>query len=164
MRVMVTGHRPNKLGGHGSSPMRSWVVSSLRLVLEGLQRREAGVEVITGMALGVDQWWALEALALGIPVHAYLPCDQMDTVWWEESRRVFHDILAQCSTKRIVSPGPYVAWKMQQRNRAMVDAADLCVAVWDGTPGGTHNCVQYARKVELPIIRLEPKLRTMARL
>jgi len=39
----------------------------------------------------------------------------------------------------------YKASKMQKRNIWIVDNSDGLVAVWDGTPGGTANCVEYAR-------------------
>ena len=32
---------------------------------------------------------------------------------------------------------------MQKRNEFMVDNSDLVVAVWNGTSGGTANCLAY---------------------
>lgn len=45
----------------------------------------------------------------------------------------------------------------QQRNQWMVDRADAVLAVWDGSPGGTANCVNYARKVGKPITIIDPR-------
>ena len=45
---------------------------------------------------------------------------------------------------------------MQKRNEYMVDLADRVIAVWDGSKGGTANCVKYAEKVGKEIIRIEP--------
>ena len=36
---------------------------------------------------------------------------------------------------------------MPTRNEYMVDLADKIIAVWDGSNGGTANCVKYAEKV-----------------
>lgn len=36
------------------------------------------------------------------------------------------------------------------------DLADKVIAVWDGTKGGTGNCVKYAEKCGKEIIRIEP--------
>ncbi len=35
----------------------------------------------------------------------------------------------------------------QRRNEFMVDASDALAAFFDGSPGGTANCVRYARSV-----------------
>ena len=35
---------------------------------------------------------------------------------------------------------------MQERNIFMVDRADEILAVWNGTSGGTKNCIDYAKK------------------
>jgi uncharacterized phage-like protein YoqJ len=44
---------------------------------------------------------------------------------------------------------------LQKRNEWMVDHCDLLIAVWDGSEGGTANCVRYARHHERQIKRLE---------
>ena len=53
--------------------------------------------------------------------------------------------------------GEYNVAKMQLRNMYMVDNSDVVIAVWDGTSGGTGNCVKYARKIEREIIQINPK-------
>jgi len=53
----------------------------------------------------------------------------------------------------VCEPG-YAAWKMQRRNEAMVDACTHVLALWDGSSGGTENCVKYAEKKRKPIINL----------
>lgn len=52
----------------------------------------------------------------------------------------------------------YYPAKMQKRNEYMVDNSDIVIAVWDGTKGGTYNCVKYAQKLEKKIIQINPKL------
>jgi len=46
---------------------------------------------------------------------------------------------------------------MQKRNEYMVDNADIVIAVWDGTKGGTCNCVRYAKKLGKDIVIINPK-------
>jgi hypothetical protein len=43
----------------------------------------------------------------------------------------------------------------------MVDHAELLIAVWDGTSGGTANCVKYARKDGVEIWRINPATHEM---
>jgi hypothetical protein len=40
----------------------------------------------------------------------------------------------------------------------MVDNSDLLIAVWDGSSGGTSNCVSYATIKGKQIIRIDPTL------
>lgn len=47
-------------------------------------------------------------------------------------------------------------WLMQKRNEYMVDLADRVIAVWDGSKGGTANCIKYAEKVGKEIIKIKP--------
>ena len=46
---------------------------------------------------------------------------------------------------------------MQERNEWMVNNCDVLIAVWDGTSGGTANCVKYAESLQLDIRRINPK-------
>jgi uncharacterized phage-like protein YoqJ len=48
-------------------------------------------------------------------------------------------------------PGP---WVMQRRNEWMVDHCDILYAFWDGTSGGTANCVKYAAQIGKPYVNL----------
>ncbi|PAD70641.1 hypothetical protein CHH83_02225 [Bacillus sp. 7586-K] len=45
---------------------------------------------------------------------------------------------------------------MQKRNEWMVDNSDYVIAVWDGTKGGTGNCVKYAQKQNKYITTIKP--------
>lgn len=38
----------------------------------------------------------------------------------------------------------------------MVDDADRILALWDGSSGGTANCVGYANDIKKPITNLWP--------
>jgi uncharacterized phage-like protein YoqJ len=47
-----------------------------------------------------------------------------------------------------------IAEAMQLRNIWMVDHADEVWAFWDGSKGGTANCVKYAERVNKPVRNL----------
>lgn len=38
----------------------------------------------------------------------------------------------------------------------MVDNSDTVIAVWDGSKSGTGNCVEYAKRKNVPVFTLEP--------
>ncbi len=99
------------------------------------------------MALGTDQWAAEEAVALGIPFVAALPCDGMEHPWPLPSQERFRALLAKARQIVVVSPGPYKPWKLQRRNEWVVDNCGLLLSVHDGSSGGTYNCLRYAGAV-----------------
>lgn len=153
MILAATGHRPDKLGGYDPSPMQTYVRERLRLVL--MQHRPE--YVVTGMALGVDTWWAEEAHCLGIPFVAAVPFEGQQNLWPLPSRERYRRLLELAIDVVHVSPPGYQAWKMDARNRWMVDRCDVLVAVYDGSLGGTHNTVAYARTLGRDLVRINPK-------
>lgn len=152
MIVGVTGHRPSKLGGWDPlHPVVIRVKQTLRLALIDTWP----TALVTGMALGVDTWAAQEALELGIPFIAALPCDGMELTWPLPSQERFRGLLTKAQKAVVVSPGPFKPWKMQKRNEWVVDNCELLLAVHDGSSGGTFNCLQYAQGIGRPIRYLD---------
>lgn len=153
MIYAATGHRPDKLGGYDSL-----VDARLRnLALAFLREQEDGVPamVISGMAQGWDMAWAEAALALGIPLIAAVPFDGQESRWPEPAQKRWRGILDQANNVEVISYGEYAAWKMQVRNRWMVNRCDVLVALWNGAAGGgTANCVEYAQQQRKPIVNL----------
>lgn len=109
------------------------------------------------MAQGVDQWAAEVCTRMGIPWCAAIPFEGQDSVWTAESQAYYRSLLKLATSTCVVSAGGYAGWKMQIRNQWMVDRCDILVAVWDGSAGGTSNCVRYAEKVGRKIHRINPK-------
>jgi uncharacterized phage-like protein YoqJ len=155
MIVAFTGHRPNKLGGYNlPNPIYLHVCQEIDKTLKEIK----ATKVITGMALGVDQWAAWVAIQNNIPFIAAIPFEGQEKAWPTKSQNTFHKLLEKASEKVIVCPGGYSANKMQIRNQWMVDHCNTLIAVWDGTPGGTGNCVAYAKSINKEIIYIDPRL------
>jgi uncharacterized phage-like protein YoqJ len=110
------------------------------------------------MAQGSDQIAAWVAMELNIPYIAALPCDDMDRVWPEESKKKFK-LLVESAEKVInVNPGPYASWKMHSRDKYVVDNSNLMLAVYDGKPtGGTFITVDYTNKSNKKVLIINPK-------
>lgn len=144
-----TGHRPDKLGGYGADVAKR-LVDLARAALTKYHPDE----VISGMALGWDTALALAAIELGIPLTAAVPFEGQERKWQPEQQDLFRAILARATNVVIVSAGGYGAWKMQVRNEWMVDRATGVLALWDGSTGGTGNCIAYARTREVEIVNL----------
>lgn len=146
MIIAGTGHRPTKLGGYGTE-----ATSRVIRVAEAELLRIKPTQVITGMALGWDQALAYAAISLGIPFIAYIPFKGQELMWPHKSQTEYRHLLSMASMHVIISEGGYTSQKMQIRNEAMVDMCELVLALWDGSTGGTFNCIAYARKVGRPV-------------
>lgn len=153
MYIAVTGHRPDKIGGYDFlSTQRRWIRHQLRDKL--IENRPTAC--ISGMALGTDQDFAWTAMFLGIPVLAVIPFVGQESRWNASAQAFYRSLLERCYHIQVVCPGEYAAWKMQKRNEWMVDHCELLLAVWDGSSGGTENCLEYAHKIGRRVIRINP--------
>lgn len=148
MIVAFTGHRPDKLGGW--DPLDP-VVARVRKALRDELVRNWPLHAISGMALGVDTWAAETCVELGIPFVAAVPCDRMEVTWSLPAQERFHALLKKAYEVVVVAPGPYKPWKMQKRNEFLVDHCNRRLAVYDGSPGGTRNCLACAEEVHCEI-------------
>jgi uncharacterized phage-like protein YoqJ len=144
-----TGHRPDKLGGYSERVFNRLVDLAVAAI-----KHYQPTKIISGMALGWDMALARGAVVANIPFVAAVPFDGQEKMWPEESQNLYNQLIAKCESLEIVSPGSYAASKMQRRNQWMVDHCTTVLALWDGSSGGTGNCVAYAKKVGRPIVNL----------
>lgn len=141
MIICGTGHRPDKLGGYTNEAFLK-VVGVAQNHLEETKPEK----VISGMAMGFDMALFQAALNLGISVVAAIPFKGQECKWQEKTQKYYHYLLSKASEIVYVCDPGYAAWKMQKRNEWMCDNADRIVACWDGSEGGTKNCVDYAER------------------
>ena len=154
MIVAFTAHRPNKLGGYNlPNPTYIYVCQQIEKILKELNPEK----VISGMALGGDQWAANIAIKFNIPFIAAIPFEGQEKAWPEASQKTYHRLLSKAAKKVIVCEGEYARNKMQVRNEWMVNNSDILIGIWDGTPGGTGNCINYAKSINKKIIYINPK-------
>lgn len=157
MIVAATGHRPNKLGGYALMHERSVRAMALAGLYETRPKW-----VISGMALGWDLAVAEAAHTLGIPYTAAIPFRGQDRMWPEQSQDRYNRVLKHASEVKIVThfdpldalTAADVSAAMQRRNVWMVNNADLVLALWDGSKGGTGNCVRFATQAGVPVLNL----------
>lgn len=152
--VAFTGHRPDKLGGYKlPNPTYMHVCREIEKALIQLKPDK----IISGMALGVDQWAANIALKLGIPFIAAVPFLGQEGKWPDSSKKIYKMLLDKAAEIVIVSEGGYAAGKLQARNKWMVDHADIVIAVYNGdATGGTANCVKYAKEHDKEMVYITP--------
>lgn len=153
MILGITGHRPSKLGGYGENPLRARVRTAMR---EFIVKHRPKL-LLSGMALGVDQWAVELAIGAGIPFHAYVPFDGQESKW-KYDQQVYYRRLLKAAARVIYCSSPgYEAWKMQRRNECIVDDCTHLLGVFDYSEGGTANCISYAERKKRDITIIDPK-------
>lgn len=145
----ISGHRPEKL----DDP--EWVKEALR---EAFLVFDVD-KVVQGMAAGVDLMAARVAHEMGIPFICARPwAGHTARKGWKltyaSAIRNAEDVVNVDESFKY--PGP---WIYQKRNKWMVDNSDFLISVWDGSDGGTCNCVYYAYKVGVRVFNCNPKKR-----
>jgi uncharacterized phage-like protein YoqJ len=161
--VCFTGHRPDKLYGYDPfSEGNTNMLYKLRAIIEKFITDKGITTFITGMALGIDMWAGRIVLALRekyphIKLICAIPCAKQWSKWNDDSRKEWDEITNNADEIIFVSEELYTPWCMQKRNEWMVNHVKYVLSVWNGTKGGTENCIIYAKKNDRTIINLHPK-------
>jgi uncharacterized phage-like protein YoqJ len=186
LTICFTGHRPSKLFGYDwNTQGNKNIMRRLRdLILETLHEEwnspeytdgSQSVRFIFGGALGIDQMAfdvccdVRDVYSGYYEFHIAVPFENQERKWFnptdierykyqlnEANKVIIVDKLEKYQLKGIAE-GEYHPAKLQKRNEYMVDNSDIVIAVWDGSKGGTANCVKYAEKLGRKIVRLNPK-------
>ena len=141
IKIAFTGHR------HLSSAQ---VVS----YLNKLHQDYPDAIWITGGAVGLDTEAALYAMRHAIPLWLILPFPPlvMSKFWKDHQKTALRDTWAYAEKTSVLAPA-YDVSVYQRRNERMVDLSDMVAAFWDGSSGGTGNCVRYVQKVGKKMVR-----------
>ena len=161
-RIMVTGHRPNKLDGYANlnGPVSGWVFETLH---RWLRENSDHIEyAITGMAQGVDQLWANACRMADVPYVAMIPFVGQEARWPAGARRRYTDILHRAlRVDVVVTPPPRTDAAARDalllRNTAMVREAHHGIAVWDTSRGGTSHAVGLLRAADKLLWHIDPR-------
>lgn len=134
--VLVTGHRPDRLGGYGPNPQATAVRDRIEAALRAMVEVDGPLTVVSGLRLGAEELGAQAAIACGLPLVAVLPFPNPDAPWPQASREWFAEVVAAAdvaitledrepATKQLAGAaiGRRDAWLARQ-----VDAA---LVVWD---------------------------------
>jgi len=104
--------------------------------------------LISGMALGWDTLFAVWAIRNKMPFIASVPFEGQENRWPDSSKNLYWFLLPQAIAIHTLGDSSTVDYRvlMQKRNEWMVDHSQAIYAWFDGSPGGTSNCVKYAQK------------------
>ena len=144
VRCCFTGHRPQKL----TRPIDDIKVDLENEILAAV--KDGYTTFITGMACGTDIWAGNIVVRLkdrfpDLKLIAAVPFPGFEKAWEPEWRERYKKLLASADLVKTICP-EYSEAAYQVRNQWMVDRSSKCIAVYNGTAGGTRNTIQYARK------------------
>jgi hypothetical protein len=161
--VCATGHRPHKL----SAGERGWLQQRIPDAVKWL-RDERGMRVgVSGMADGVDLWFARAVVGAGLELRAVIPYESQPTKWLPGNRLEWHRLRETAGNPEPLYADPRSAEEaaqfLDERNRVMLRQSDAVLACWiRSRRGGTRNAVRDAQGRGLPGLHLDPSLRHVA--
>lgn len=157
-----TGHRPHKFPWKYDETDSRCMALKAALSRQIMVLAEAGVtDYYCGGADGVDCWAASAVLNLreknlAMRLHCILPYKGQADEWNDFAKERYYLILEQADSIEYVS-NEYNSSCMLERNRRLVDAAGLLLAVYKGERrGGTAATIRYARKLKRKILIIHP--------
>ncbi len=182
LRVGVTGHRPNKLGGADLgqlSERAQQVLGCLRQVVENLQREndaadhgifargEPDLRLATAIAEGADRIVAEAALAKGFGLNLVLPFPK--ALYAQDFagealaafEKLYRDKGVRSRTELDVTPTPHDPSGYRAAGQLMLVHCEVLIAIWDRQPaagiGGTAEIVEEAQRRGLVVVLITPQ-------
>lgn len=162
MTVSFTGHRPDKIAGYNASPPR--VEVALRKALaEEIQRlcAEGATTFVSGMAPGIDLWAADEVLRLraegridkSVRLVLAVPYPNFELSFGAEWRPLYCAIEAEADEIVYTSQG-YYRGCYHRRNDFLAERADVVLAYYEGSEGGTRYTIRKAEMAGRRIVNI----------
>lgn len=152
--VGFTGHR------HIGDPEAA--ARAIQAALETLTGELAGEWIaLSSVAEGSDQLFVREARARGLAWHAVLPLPRSEFAqdFAPQEWRHVQQLLTEGEHVRVIAENGGREDAYLDCGMETVDGADVLLALWDGEPargkGGTAEVVDYARRLEKPLIIID---------
>ena len=148
--LMVTGHRPPKIGGYDNYEAQGRLKTHMCHELERISPDKGR----SGFALGIDQIFAQACIDVGVPLIADIPFEGQDSRWPEQSQIRYRDLLSKAHEVNVISDlsassSPHygdIVKALHARNHHMADTSSHALGYWNQiTHGGTFECITYLR-------------------
>lgn len=163
MRCAFTGYRPQKME-FGFDELDPRCIDFKERLYETIESLiwSGYSHFLSGGALGMDMYAAEIVLELRqqypwIGLEMVIPFDAQPDNWNELYKARYGVLLEEADIVTFTSHA-YTKGALFQRNRYLVDNADLLLAAYDGKPGGTQMTCNYARKIGIQVCEIRPVL------
>ena len=171
------GHKPNDLGGYDEeNPLNQWVKFSLKVLIGHFCSRNEKVRFLCGGHPGSELWAAEEILAYkhrhpdkDIHVQLILPFPNLSgrkedgeslisKPWPEESHKRLMRVQESVDEVKVLSDGPYSAWRIRLRDEWVVENSLGAVVVKkdDIDSGPLFNVVRFSEINKVPVCIVDP--------
>lgn len=149
--VCFTGHRPSHFPFKFNEKNADFIKLKAKIKEKIITLIDEGYTTfVSGMALGADILCAEIVLELrdffDIKLKCLLPCKKQEKFWSKSDKNKYQTILSQCDEICYAVDGTYVTGCNHLRNKKMVDASDVVVAIFYGHSGGTKFTIDYAKE------------------
>lgn len=166
-KICATGHRPNKLpGGYDINSIENQeLIDNIKAIITERLEEHDSVQMISGMALGVDTLYALAAIELKeemypVELHLAIPCMNQEKMWPQDSQDLYHIVIQNADSVHYVTETDYTNSCMHDRNQYMINESNEILAVLrndvDNSRSGTLSTVNKGIKIGKQITRLNP--------
>lgn len=152
LHCCFTGHRPEKLS-ISETEARPLLEKAINTAIEN-----GFTTFITGMAQGIDIWAAeivLQKRNHNAALHLIcaVPHPGFENKRSEYEKERYMHIIQNADYAATISDHYFRAC-YQRRNEFMVDHSNLVIAVWNGTPSGTKNTIDYANRKGVKVVNV----------
>lgn len=164
LKICFTGHRPKGLPWGYNEASESCI--RFKNVMYDILKKAIinGYNYfISGMAIGIDMICAEIILKLkedfpDVVLECAIPCKHQERFWPQRQQARYHSILKKADLIHFVSEDEYLDDCMNNRNRYMVEQADVVIAVWNGKPSGTKNTIKMAKELGKKVRVVNPSI------
>ena len=172
--IAATGHRPKDLFGYQSEKPYEALQHLIEEAIADIARQNGlslnAIELRTGGAQGADQTAFCAGQGIGCTSHVFIPFVGQDSRWQKDGlfgKSAYQRMLREADCITIVerierySHTTSIAQKLMDRNEAMLDGADILLAIcryddWMAQKGGTAATMRKAMHRSIPIYRINP--------
>jgi ribonuclease HI len=134
--VLVTGHRPDGLGGFDDNPKAAAARQRIGEMLAAMAEVDGPFTVVSGLRLGAEQLGAEAALDRGLPLVVVLPFPKPDAPWPPASRERFAELVAAAKVaitleKKEPATKQLAGAAIGRRDAWLARQVDSAIVVWD---------------------------------
>jgi hypothetical protein len=158
--IAVTGHRPNRLPAPARDTVRRQIGGLLDELMALSKAHARRPLLVCALAEGADRMAAQAALERGIAFEAVLPfpaAEYAKDFPDRTSQSQFRDLMAAAErVTALPGDGSDRESAYEAAGLAMLDGADILIAIWDGQPaagrGGTVQILERADRRGMPVL------------
>lgn len=162
--ISIIGHKPNRLFGYYGKKdlyekLRDLIEVRLSEITEAV---EGNILLVNGLALGTDRIFSKISFELAKQddryfTEALIPYAKYEANWPQESQEEYYDLLKQFDVVTYMTKKDYLPSLALKRDKYMINESDFLLAVYTGGKGEILDAIKYAKKVDVPIIRIRPR-------